>query len=638
MVALVANGASYLSGERQVDVAFESARRSGALMDASREFKGALGAIRAAAKDMATQPGPAAAKSFNDSLQVALGSLDQIERSADADGARLIPHLRGTIASLKQNFDDLVKSQEEMGLSEKEGLLGRLRDTAAAVESTIQDLSWIPEKESQKLLLSLLAMRRYEAEYKHRHDNAVRKEFLGEMDSFKKLFDEVIAADIMKASLYDSVKLYADAFNAYVSKTGDVDGQLALIDHDTREMTPLADQVNDAARRAEQAATAALAASQAQTRMSLVGIGVAVVLIGLALSYLIGRSITRPLKGLSAAMQRLAEGDTAVEIPATEAKDEIGAMARTVIVFRDNARERERLAASQDETSRERERRAETIARTIAAFEQTVEQALAQVRGAAERLESAATAVNTAADAVSAESGSAEQRVGVATENVTSAAGSAEELAASIGEIAGQAATSTQVAGRAVQEAQRTVKTMTELGSAASRIGEVIGLIQAIAGQTNLLALNATIEAARAGEAGRGFAVVASEVKNLAGQTAKATEEVAAQIGAIQSAAGDAAEAIEQVNGIISEMSGIAASVAAAIEEQSAAVGSIAAGVNRASLESRAGAEAMARVADASSDARATADDVKALASRLSNEAESLDREVRRFLTEVRAA
>ena len=170
------------------------------------------------------------------------------------------------------------------------------------------------------------------------------------------------------------------------------------------------------------------------------------------------------------------------------------------------------------------------------------------MRGAAERLETASSALNSAADSVSAQASSAEERVGAASMNVASAASSAEELATSIGEIAGQAATSTEVASRAVTEAQRTVETMSQLATAATRIGEVIGLIQAIAGQTNLLALNATIEAARAGDAGRGFAVVASEVKNLAGQTAKATEEVATQIGAIQSAAGDATEAIEQVN------------------------------------------------------------------------------------------
>ena len=361
-------------------------------------------------------------------------------------------------------------------------------------------------------------------------------------------------------------------------------------------------------------------------------------LLGLAFSLWIGRSITRPLDGLAQAMSKLAAGDTSAAIPATAAKDELGAMARTVIVFRDTMIERERLAKSQAAANRERENRGEAIAVTITRFEMSVDQALAQVREAAERLEITSTQLNGAADSVSAEARTAEERVGIASGNVTAAASSVEELAASIGEISGQAHRSTEVAARAVKEAQRTVGTMSELGDAATRIGEVVGLIQAIAGQTNLLALNATIEAARAGEAGRGFAVVASEVKSLAGQTAKATEEIAGQVGAIQSAVADAAQAIEQVNGIIDEISAIAGTVAITVEEQTQAVASISEGVHRASMEARSGAEAMSRVAGASIDARQTAADVKALADTLSAEAERLNQRVRQFLDDVQAA
>jgi methyl-accepting chemotaxis protein len=337
-------------------------------------------------------------------------------------------------------------------------------------------------------------------------------------------------------------------------------------------------------------------------------------------------------------MDRLAAGDTSVRIPATQTKDELGAMARTVLVFRDSMIERERLAASQTAASREREQRGEAIAATIVRFEGSVDKVLAKVRAAAQRLEITSTQLNSAADEVSAEARSAEQRVGVASGNVTAAAGSVEELAASIGEIAKQATRSTEVAGRAVKDARRTVHTMSELGGAATRIGEVVGLIQAIAGQTNLLALNATIEAARAGEAGKGFAVVASEVKSLAGQTAKATEEIAGQVGAIQTAVADAAQAIEQVNDIIEEISTIASAVAITVEEQNRAVAEIAEGVHRASGEAKGGAEAMGRVAGASKDARAAASDVKSLADILSVEAESLNGEVQGFLKDVQAA
>jgi methyl-accepting chemotaxis protein len=392
-----------------------------------------------------------------------------------------------------------------------------------------------------------------------------------------------------------------------------------------------------AEKRAE-ASAIALAQSQSHIRTFIIGVGAAAVLIGLLFSWLVGRSITRPLNGLTSAMTKLAAGDTSASIPATEAKDELGAMARTVIVFRDTIIERERLAAGEAATNRQREQRTDAIAATITRFEMSVDQALSKVREAAGRLEVTSTQLHSAADQVSAESRTAEERVGVASGNVTAAAGAVEELAASISEIAGQANRSTEVATRAVKDARRTAHTMSELGVAATRIGEVVGLIQAIAGQTNLLALNATIEAARAGEAGKGFAVVASEVKSLAGQTAKATEEIAGQVGAIQSAVADAAHAIEQVNTVIEQISHIAGTVAVTVEEQNRAVASISEGVNRASTEARTSAESMSRLAGTSRDARATAADVKSLADTLSQEAESLNGEVRRFLTDVQAA
>jgi methyl-accepting chemotaxis protein len=427
----------------------------------------------------------------------------------------------------------------------------------------------------------------------------------------------------MKVALDRQVKAYAFTFEQWVKAFDRVHGLRAEIDMSSRNMLPAADDIIARARESADAASARLAAAQDRTRNGIIAIGIAMAIFGLALSLMIGISIARPLNGLAEAMKRLARGDTEAPIPATDMRDEIGDMARTVIVFRDTTIERERLAAVQVEESRARDTRSSTISLTIGEFKNSIETVLRKLRAASLKLEMSSRDLNTAADTVSAETGAAEQRVTAASDNVTAAAGSIDELAMSIGEIASQAAKSNDVATRAVSEAERTVATMAELGDAATRIGEVVGLIQAIAGQTNLLALNATIEAARAGESG---------------QTARATEEIALQIGAIQSAAADATQAIEQVNDVIRDMSGIATTVATTVDQQSVAVSAIAEGVNRASGEARIGAESMSRVADATTGARTTAAGVKELADAVSVEAEGLEAEVRSFLAKVQAA
>jgi methyl-accepting chemotaxis protein len=639
VVGFAANGLNFMSSEHAVERAFDSVRRAATLAEASRDFKGALATMQTSARDMATRPAATLIKDFQDAYAFALGSLDRIAAALDPTERPKIDGLRQQVSGLRGSFANLQKLQESFGLAETEGIRGRMVAGMAGVERVINSgLQELSDADAKRLLFSLVVMRRLEADYRLNRYQYLQQMFDAERQKFDAALDEVAAPEAVKTELRARVKTYADAFAEWSERVDKAAPMVTLMSADAALILPAADDIIAATRAKASAASAALASSQDRTKRMIVGVGVAVVTLGLALSFVIGRGITRPLHRLAGAMARLAKGNTAVDIPATGARDEIGKMARSVIVFRDNAIERERLVGTQAEASRDRERRAEAIGRTIERFERQVDQALAKLRDAAQRLETTAAAVNGAADSVSAEARDARERVGTAADHVTTAAGSAEELTASIGEIAGQAASATEVAGRAVAEVRDTVKTMTELGSTATRIGEVLGLIQAIAAQTNLLALNATIEAARAGEAGRGFAVVASEVKSLAGQTAKATEDIAMQIGAIQSSAGDAGEAIGQVDVIIKEMSGIAASVAAAVEEQNAAVASIAEGVNRASAEARSGTAAMDRVASASADARSTAGEVKALADALAAEAESLDAEVRRFLADVRAA
>jgi methyl-accepting chemotaxis protein len=639
VAGFLANGLTYMSSESEVAAAFDTAERAATLADASREFKIAVDAMRINVKDFVADPKTAMIEEFDRSLAIAFKSLDQIENSGTAVDVNSLKQLHEKLANLKINFDHLVAEQKTLGFEGGNGLRAQLSTTGNAVESIInQNLTWMDAADAQQLLVSLLSMRHFESEYRLTLSDLSKQQFAQAYRSFVERFGNIDGTDEMKGPLEAQVKRYADTFSQWIDTSTRAYPFRALIDVDSKDMLPQADDIIAAANSTAARASTTLSSSQDRTRFGIISVGVAMVALGLAFSWLIGRSITGPLGGLAAVMKRLAAGETAARIPATRARDEIGDMARTVIVFRDNMIEREQLSMKQAEANHSQMERSNTIAMTIDLFRRSVEAALGKLRAASTQLEMSSADLNKVADTVSAEAHSAEQRASAASENVTTAAGSVEELAASIGEIAAQAAKSTEVAQRAVSEAQRTVTTMSELGQAATRIGEVVGLIQAIAGQTNLLALNATIEAARAGESGRGFAVVASEVKSLAGQTAKATEEIAGQVGAIQSAAADAARALEQVNDIIGEMATIAATVAGTVDQQSAAVSSITEGVNRASGEAQTGAAAMSRVAGVTTEARGTAAGVKGLADSVALEAENLETEVRQFLTNVQAA
>jgi len=371
-----------------------------------------------------------------------------------------------------------------------------------------------------------------------------------------------------------------------------------------------------------------------------IGIGSALaIVLGIALALLIGRSISRPVGALTSVMERLSHNELEVDVPGEDRKDELGAMATTVKIFKDNALQVKRLKREQEEQDkRPAEEKRQTLTQLADEFDRSVGTIVQVVTASASQMESSAQAMTATAQEASSRSQTVARAAEETSNNVQTVAAAADEMHKSIGEIARQVSESTKIAGRAVEEAKRTNRTVSGLAEAAQRIGDVVTLIQDIAEQTNLLALNATIEAARAGDAGKGFAVVASEVKNLAGQTARATEEISQQISDMQGASGNAVEAIAGIGATIGDVSSIANAIASAVEEQGAATQEIARNIQEAASGTGEVSSNIDTVNQAASDTGATASQVLDAAQNLSQQGSALRDQVQKFLNEVRAA
>ena len=376
----------------------------------------------------------------------------------------------------------------------------------------------------------------------------------------------------------------------------------------------------------------------ASTQRSLIFAG-GILLFTLVVSIFVARSVTGPLQRMTVAMNDLASGNLAVEVPGVGRGDEVGEMAKAVEIFKSNAVARQALEVEQREAeTRATSGRKADMNKMANDFEAAVGQIVEAVSSASSQLELSAGTLTATAERAQVLTTAVAAASEEASSNVQSVASATEEMASSVTEISRQVQESARMANDAVDQARVTNDRVSELSKAATRIGDVVELINTIAGQTNLLALNATIEAARAGEAGRGFAVVASEVKALAEQTAKATGEIGQQITGIQAATQESVNAIQAISGTIEKLSEISSTIAAAVEEQGAATQEISRNVQQASAGTQQVSSNITDVQRGASETGSASSQVLAAAQSLSGDSNRLKLEVGRFLDSVRAA
>jgi methyl-accepting chemotaxis protein len=494
-----------------------------------------------------------------------------LDEEADPSSKAAITQLIEIIGAYFADFDKMSEARKSIGTLPENGSQGALRKSVHAIEEKTK------AAKAQGLSILMLTMRRHEKDFLLRGD----AKYIASLTETAKAFGDALEVstfsseekDATKVLLASYVKDFTDLANASLTVKKLVEESL------NPKGVEFAKKVSEAVGAKKQA----METIDAETAGGIAfGIklssmlGIAATLLGALLSFLISRSIVLPLKSMTQVMMRLAGGDKSVEIPALGNTDEVGDMARAVLVFKDNMIKAERLAAEQAAHGQEQVSRAKHIQQAAEVFDATISATISEASGAAERLATTAEGMSAIAAQTNQQAADVASASEEALRSVETVAAASEQLSSSISEISRQVTQSAQVARTAAEEASHANEMVQSLAEAANKIGEVVNLINDIASQTNLLALNATIEAARAGEAGKGFAVVANEVKGLANQTAKATGEISQQISSVQKATDEAVAAIAGIAKVIGNVNEISSSIASAVEEQGAATQEIA--------------------------------------------------------------
>ena len=638
VVGVMLVGGLHLYGESARAVYRDAAENARTIFELNSRIEVELLEGRRAEKDFLLRNDAGKADSQVEISRAVVADIDGLRGKIVAIGkpdlARRIEAMSASLKQYQTHFAAVVAQKRKLGLDEKSGLEGQLRTSVHDIEQRVDQLR------EPGLLISMLMMRRHEKDFMLRRDTKYG-------DDMKKRASEFVAAtesaglpEAARAELRQKLADYQRDFLAWMETALTLAGELKATSESFSAVEPViaevSKSVNDIRIDADRSNVAERNSVERLMEIAILLIAFAVLGAGL----MIGRSISKPLSAMTAAMIELAKGNFSIVLPGLGRRDEVGDIAQAVETFKVNAEQKARDEAEakiEQDKAAAQQRRADMI-RMADDFEGAVGEIVETVSSASTELEASAstltaTAVRSQELATMVTAASEE-----ASTNVQSVASATEELTSSVNEISRQVQESARMAVEAVGQARRTNERVGELSKAAARIGDVVELINTIAGQTNLLALNATIEAARAGEAGRGFAVVASEVKALAEQTAKATGEIGQQIAGIQSATQESVGAIREISSSIERLSEISSTIASAVEEQGAATQEISRNVQQAAQGTQEVSSHIADVQRGASETGSASSQVLSAAQSLSGDANRLKLEVGRFLSSVRTA